>query len=134
MNLIKEQLSNTVQEVIDGNFDPLEAYAQLKSLDKHLKECLSAIENDVQSEAQKYDGKTFKHKDFTFTKTEGRAIFDFKNVQQWTKVKEQLSEIEELAKASARNYQQFKAALVTEDGEVIEPCVIKYSKPSISVK
>jgi hypothetical protein len=134
MNLIKEQLSNTVQEVLDGNFDPLDAYAQLKSLDKYLKECLNVIEPDVQAEAQKYNEKTFKHKDFTFTKTEGRAIYDFKNVDQWTKTKEKLSEIEELAKASARNYQQFKAALVTEDGEVIEPCIIKYSKPSISVR
>lgn len=133
MNQVNQILSESVEQVINGMADPLEVFAYLKEVEKHLAKCKEEIENDVFAEADRYGDKTFEHKGFKFTKTDGRATYDFKGVEQWAKQKEILKDIEDKAKASAQNWQKFKTALVTEDGEVIQPCLIKYSKPSISV-
>jgi beta-N-acetylglucosaminidase len=130
MNQVNQILSEAVEQVINGMADPLEVFAYLKEVEKHLAKCKEEIENDVFTEADRYGDKTFEHKGFKFTKTDGRATYDFKDIEQWNKQKEILKDIEEKSKAAAKNN---KITMVTEDGEVIQPCLIKYSKPSISV-
>jgi hypothetical protein len=134
MEEIKNTLSKLVQDVIDGNESSLTTYAEMNMLKKHIEKCMEEIKEEAQKEADSFNEKTFVFKGFEFTKTEGKRMYDFKNVQKWVETKSKLSEIEELAKQSANNYAKLKTMLVTEDGEVVEPCVITYSKPSISVK
>jgi len=45
--LIKESLSQSVQEVLDGNADPLEVWAALKDIEKHLQKCKDEIQELV---------------------------------------------------------------------------------------
>lgn len=130
--MIEQQLSEAVQQVVDGYADPLEVFAYLKEVENHLKKCKEEIEEIVFIEAEKYEGKTFEHKGFKFTKTDGRAIYDFKHLSKWNELKEKLKEIEDKSKAAAKNV-KIGAQMVTDDGEIIEPCIIKYSKPSISI-
>ena len=131
--LIKESLSQAVQEVLDGNADPLEVWAALKDVEKHLSECKAQIEGAVMAEADKYPEKTFKHGAFTFTKVEGRAMYKYDHLPMWVAMRDEMKDFEEKAKAAARNL-QIGAQMVTEDGEVIDPAIVTYSKPSISVK
>jgi len=133
MELSKHQISEAVQSVIDGYADPLEVYALLKDLEQHISKAKSEIESAAQQEAAKFEGKTFKHKGFQFTKTEGRAMYNYKNVGKWVHYQSALKEIEEKSKAAALN-NKLGAMMVTEDGEVIEPCEITYSKPSLTIK
>ena len=130
MNQVNQILSEAVEQVINGMADPLEVFAYLKEVEKHLAKCKEEIENDVFAEADRYGDKTFEHKGFKFTKNDGRATYDFKDIEQWNRQKAILKDIEEKSKAAAKNN---KITMVTEDGEVIQPCLIKYSKPSISV-
>jgi hypothetical protein len=133
MNNIEQQLSASVQSVIDGEINPLEVYGNLKMLEKHLAKCIDEIKECVFIEADKWSDKTFEDAGFKFTKTDGRALYDFKGLSMWEKTKSELKKIEDMAKASAQNQLKFKTALVTEDGEVIEPCKITYTSPSVSV-
>lgn len=133
MELSKHQISEAVQLVIDGHADPLEVYAALKELEKHIDKAKTEIEGAVQAEAAKFNSKTFEHKGFQFTKTEGRAMYSFKNVGKWVHYQKALKDIEEKSKAAAMN-NKLGAMMVTEDGEVIEACEITYSKPSISIR
>ena len=133
MNNIQQQLSATIQGVIDGDVNPLEVYGNLKMLEKHLKKCIDEIKEEVFCEADKWNDKTFEESGFKFTKTDGRAMYDFKGLPIWEQKKSEIKEIEAMAKASAQNQMKFKTALVTEDGEVIEPCKITYTSPSIAV-
>lgn len=133
MELSKSQISELVQNVIDGLQDPLEAYALIKDLSAHLDKAKSEIESAAFEEAAKWTEKTFKHKGFQFTKTEGRATYNFKNVGKWVHYQKALKEIEELSKTAALN-SKVGAMMITDDGEVIEPCIVTYSKPSISIK
>ena len=130
MNQVNQILSEAVDQVINGMADPLEVFAYLKEVEKHLAKCKEEIENDVFAEADRYGDKTFEHKGFKFTKTDGRATYDFKDIEQWNKQKAILKDIEDKSKAAAKNN---KITMVTEDGEVVQPCLVKYSKPSISV-
>tara|TARA_R110000772_G_scaffold137266_1_gene246139 strand:+ start:604 stop:1017 length:414 start_codon:yes stop_codon:yes gene_type:complete len=130
---IEQQLSATVQGVIDGEVSSLEAYGNLKMLEKYLANCIDEIKEATFLEADRFADKTFLEAGFKFTKTDGKANYNFKGLSHWEQKKAELKEMEAMAKASAQNQLKFKTALVTEDGEVIEPCKISYSSPSISV-
>lgn len=133
MNNLEEQISNTVQEVMDGTFSALEAYGNMKKLEKFLKSCISEIEDAAISEANLHDEKTFTEKGFKFTKREGKATYSFKHIESWNTKKDELKKIEDLSKSSLSNWEKFKTAVVDSDGVVIEPCQVKYSKEGISV-
>ena len=51
----------------------------------------------------------------------------------WVAMKEEMKSFEERAKAASKNV-QIGAQMVTEDVEVIDPAIVTYSKPSLSVK
>jgi hypothetical protein len=134
MELLRQQISEAVQGVVDGYADPLEVWVELKKVEQVLDSAKKEIEGAVIKTADNFESKTFEYKGVIFTKNDGRAMYDFKNCSQWVKIKEQLKEIEDKAKASASNYAKFKSHLITEDGEVVEPCIVSYSKPSITIK
>lgn len=131
--LIKESLSQSVQEVLDGNADPLEVWAALKDIEKHLEKCKAEVERAAMEEANKYPDKTFQYKGMTFTRIEGRANYKFDHLPMWVAMKEEMKSFEERAKAASKNV-QIGAQMVTEDGEVIYPAIVTYSKSSLSVK
>jgi hypothetical protein len=131
--MIQEQLSQAIQEVIDGNADPLEVWGFLKTIEKHVEACKKEIEPIVMAEADKYPEKSFNHKGMTFTRVEGRAMYKFDHLPMWNALNDERKYLEEKAKAAAKNV-QIGATMVTEDGEVIDPAIITYTKPSLSVK
>jgi len=45
--LIKESLSQAIQEVIDGKANPIEVWAALKDIETHLQKCKDEIQELV---------------------------------------------------------------------------------------
>ena len=122
-----------VQDILEGQVDPLMGYAELKRELTRLQKCIKEIEPLAFDEAAKFQNKSFDYNGYHFTQTDGRRIWDFKGIPSWKIAKEQLTHIENNAKAA---YSAFEKGLQTVDGdgELIELPVVSYSKPSISVK
>ncbi len=126
-------VAQLVQDVIDGNESPLKAYAIIKEKIKHYSNCLKEIEGAAIQEAEKYEDKKFEASGYVFEFREGRATYNYKYIPEWVKLNAQLKEIEEKAKAAARNYGKGVLS-VTDDGEEILPAKVNYSKPTLIVK
>ena len=60
MKTITEQLATTIESVEDGNFNPLEAYANLDMLEKFVKKCKEQIFDSALEEYGKYGENTIK--------------------------------------------------------------------------
>jgi hypothetical protein len=88
---------------------------------------------EAKIEAEKYGEKTFEYKGMTFTRVDGRSMYKYDHLPMWNALKEEMKDIEEKSKSSARN-QQIGVNSVDDDGVVIDPCIITYTKPSLSVK
>lgn len=136
MNNTIAQIINTIgkmsNDVNDGIESPYEALAHLKELDVELKQALKFI-TQVAVEEAKYEDKTFNKGEHTFTKVNGRRIFNFKEIPSWIEAKEQLTEIETKHKGA---YSQYEKGIrsVNEDGELLELPKVTYTSDTISVK
>jgi hypothetical protein len=60
-------------------------------------------------------------------------MYKFDHLPMWNALNDERKHLEEKAKAAAKNV-QIGATMVTEDGELIDPAIITYTKPSLSVK
>jgi hypothetical protein len=130
-----DEIGRLVEAVEAGEEDALTVYAEIKRLAGFVAEALTQLEPYAISEAEKYDKPTFDYCGFTFTRNNGRTVYNFKNVPQWAETKARLAKIEELSKqASKMSVLTGGGHVVDEDGQIIEPCETTISKPSLSVK
>ena len=127
--MIEDYITGMTQGVIDGEQDPLVAIAELKSMAAIIKKAITEIEPVAIDEASKY-GKTFDYMGFRFTQTDGRRMYSFKYIESWNNIKEELSKVEEEAKKAAG----IAGTYVTDDGEVVDPARVTFTKPSLSIK
>ena len=122
-----------VQDVYDGNEDPLKAFAIIDTLMKELKQCHEALKQAALQEAFRHGVSSFGYEGYDFTVRQGGKRYDFSNIAEWKQKKEELQEIERKYKAACQAKQNnFNA--VTEDGELLELPKITYTKDSLSVK
>lgn len=129
LNII-EQISKGVQAVEDGNQGALELYAQLTSISKECELAKQQILESVQTEAEMYSEKTFKQGRFEFTKVPSRGRYDYSNDVQWTKIKKQLDERQQLMKDACKT----TGIIIDENSEVVDAAIYKPTKSSISIK
>lgn len=132
--MIKETMSSIVQDVIDGNENPLKAFAILKEVEKHCKKCLEEIASDVMNEANKYSEKSFTDSGYQFEKRNGSARYDFSHIQEHSELKSKIKAFEEKSKQAYRNWQKGITAVDDETGEVIPQPKVTYSKDVLIVK
>lgn len=132
MEQIKRTIADTVQQVVNGEQDALLIYKEIVDFEKFIKECKEQILDEVIAEAQKYKEKTFEHKGFRFQLNEGRRTYDFKHIPAWVEAYSKLKEIEERHKNASAN--EKIGMIVDDNGEIIQPAVVKYSKPSLTIK
>ena len=57
-------------------------------------------------------------------------MYSFKHIESWNNIKEELSKVEEEAKKAAG----IAGTYVTDDGEVVDPARVTFTKPSLSIK
>ena len=132
MKQIKEQLSDTIQSVEDGNFNPLEAYANMDSLEKFVKECKNQIFDSAMEEHGKYGEKTITDFGFEITLRNGSITYDYSYHAELNELKSKVSKITDNLKIASKKDMIF---VDPETGETFEPCPIKSgSKNSLVVK
>lgn len=124
---------DTFDKYCAGDMSALEAFARLKQMEKDLKDMLNEVEPDALHEAASYPENTFCNGVYTFEKRKGGANYNFKVIPEWVAKKEELTEIENKAKAA------FKASIlnvtgISVDGEVIDLPEVTYKKDSLILK
>lgn len=117
--MIKHLLEIT-DEAIQGNKDPLEVYVELKKIEKTLEMCIESVKPQAIREADNYGEKSFERYGVTITKSRAAGRWDYKGIDQWSKQKEKLSLIEELAKQAYKLGEKGQT-ITDEDGVVVEP-------------
>ena len=122
-----------VQDVLDGNENPLKAYAVLKELSKQVSDGISQIEDGALEEAAKYGEKTFEALNYKFEVREGARRYNFKNIPEWVSASEKLKEMESTYKQAANAYEKGKT-VIDDNGEVVPVPEVTFSKSSIVVK
>jgi hypothetical protein len=122
-------ISQLVQDAIDGNESALKAFAILKSHAKIVANALKEIEESAMDEAAHYGERTFSDMGYKFELRDGMRRYSFKHLDNWAAKNAQLKAIETLAKQAANA----NATMVDDNGEIIEPATVTYTKPSIIV-
>ncbi len=126
-------VSTLVQEVIDGNTDAVIGMGILKELKKQVEKGITAIEADAFAAADKYGAKTFEHGGYEVTLRDGSKRFNFKPVQEWSKAKQSITEIEAKYRAAWALADKGTKPVDAETGEVLDLPEVTYTKASISV-
>lgn len=122
-----------IQDVLDGNENPLKAYAILKELSSDIAKAIKEIEDYAHDEASKFGEKTFETMDWKFEIREGSRRMSFKNIEHWNELNKQIKEKESLYKQATLAYEKGKT-IVDEDGEVVPVAEVTFTKPSLIVK
>lgn len=133
MEAIKLTTSEAVQQVIDGNESPLEVYAWLKDMQKHLDKCVKEIEEIALDEAEKYD-KTFTQGNYIFERRSGRKVYSFKNIHEWKQANDRQKAIEDLAKKAYSMYEKGTHPVDSETGEVLPLPEVKNTRDVLIIK
>ena len=122
------------QDVIDGNESPFRAFGELSAFMEEVKESLEIVKEAAVAEAEKED-KQFFADGFYFEKRNGRRMYDFKHIPEWTAEKEKLSSIEKRYKALLDAYDKFDGVqMATQDGEEIILPKVTYGKDILIIK
>lgn len=131
-------LSAAVQSALNGEASYLEVFALIKTEEKKMQDFFDKAKEQIEEaalkEANSFTEKSFEFKNYKIEKRQGRAIYNYKNVGAWNKLKEKLSTIEKLSKLAADSRNYGKTIVDYETGEVIEPCEVKYSKDILIIK
>lgn len=130
MQIIEQQLSATVQEVLDGNFPALEAFANMKHLADHLALCMETIKSTAIEEAKKYEKGAVVHGYKLSVNQNAGARWDFSHIPEWVAKKKELSDIEDRAKTAFQNSKKGIMA-VANDGELVESARYKGGREAI---
>lgn len=132
---MKDQLLQLAEDVQNGNSNALEQYIVLKRLENDFKSVMAIVRDLAIDEADKYGEKTFEAFGAEITKKSDPGRWNYKEIPQWADKKEQLKDIEELAKQSYnQKVKSTGVVIVDEDGIEIEAAQYTDGKSNISIK
>lgn len=120
------------QNAIDGIENPFIALSQLKKLKSDIDEAIKNVEPIAIQEAEKED-KNFEYKGLKIELRQGRKVWNFKKLDEWSTYNKELKDCEERYKAA---YSNFEKGLISanKDGEVLELPEVTYTKSSLIIK
>lgn len=121
-----------VQDVIDGNEDPIKAYTVLKEHADFISNCLNEIKPDLQHALDKIDEKKFSMYGYSFEKRAGGAIYDYSPIKEWADKKAELTALELQYKSAYQNSLKGLGAL--RGDEVLELPAVKFRSDSLIMK
>lgn len=117
---VMERLEQLAKLWRGGHIDALATYITLNRIGKMLDSLKDEVKPYAIEQSGQWHEKTFSYFGATIEKKSGAGRWDFKGVQAWNDAKATLSAIEERAKAAAQAAAKFGAAMVSEDGELLE--------------
>ena len=132
MDLFNTQLSQLTQDVSDEKTNPYEALFNLKELQRKLKNSIEVIEG-IAFETATYEDKTFENNGFRIEKRNGRKVWNFKNVEEWTVYDKNKKDCEDRLKA-AYSASEKGLNLGDENGEIIPLPKVSFTKDSLIIK
>lgn len=121
-----------VVDTQEGKMNALDAFADLKALIAEATDALKEVEPLAMTEAYKYD-KTFEHRGLKFTRTDGRRLYNYKNIPEWVEQEAKLKAIEQEAKDAAEQLAKGNI-LAGDDGVVKQAAIVTITKSTLSVK
>lgn len=125
------QITELVNLVLNGEINPLSAYAVVNTLEKELKKAKQQIESCAFDEAEKHGSKSFKFENADFSIRTGYAILDYEKDHVYCELTEKLKARKELLDMVHNT----KQTVYGDDGfEVPNVGVKTYTKDSLIVK
>lgn len=131
MNL--EQIGQLVQDVHDGNENPLKAYGVLKDIENYVKTCIKEVNDVALMEAQKFD-KTFEDAGYKFERRNGATRWNFDNVLEVQEAKAKVKMLEAKYKSAYKSKTNGVEVFDHETGELMQLPTVTYSKDSLIFK
>lgn len=132
LNNIREHILDINQKVVAGDIDALGAYIQLHSLSEVLKDAMAGVKAEAMADAQRRKGEVYQGKLIGFT--EGRRTFDYSGIPDIVNVEKGLEVLKERHKNAALQLEKGMKAVDDETGEWIQPAIVKYGEPVITLK
>lgn len=131
---VQNYLSFIEWAVMEGNeLDPLEAFATVKKIGAMFDKTKTIIESEAIREAEKQGTKSFVKAGISFELRDGAKTFDFKGIKEIDDLEQQLKDAKEKYKRAYFNSVDGTMS-VSNDGEVLDIPIIKFSKQSLIVK
>jgi hypothetical protein len=126
-------LTQLVQDVLDGNESGLIALAALNEQAAIIKNCIDQVKPVALDEAAQYAEKTFNFKDLQIEKRAGGRMYSFKHLEAWNLAKAEVKAIEDRAKVALK---ASESGLNTADdnGEIPELPIVTYRADSLIIK
>lgn len=129
---IQKAANNVINEVLDGNVDPVKTYVQLKAIMAACKQAIDGIEQEAIGESYKHSGKSFTMLGANVAKKEGSLLLDYEADPVYVKMKEAVKAREAQLK-SAYDMSKRGDVYITGDGEEVPVVPPKPTKPTLAI-
>jgi len=122
------------EQYVAGDITPFAAIYELKKAKNDIEELIKSIEPDAFDEADRFGGGTFEAEGFQIEIRRGGKMYDFSNIQQIGKIKQDLKNAEDYFKAAYSSYEKGQTPIDEKTGEIIDLPKVTYRKDSIIIK
>lgn len=120
-----------IAPLLSGYCDPLTMMSKIAHLQKVCDIATEKIKDLAINERLKFEkSPTINGVEFGYMS--GKSNYDFSNSQIIVDAENRLKSLKEIAKSLTKNKQPM--AIDAENGEVISPAIVKYSKDSLTIK
>lgn len=130
---LKIQIEDLCIIAENGDICPLDTYISFKELSEYLNDRIEVIKPMALKEAAKYKGDSNGYCGYIVDVREMGGKYDYSNVEQIVKLKEQIKELEK-ASQNAYKISLHGGLVITGDGEEIQPAIYKPGTISIALK
>lgn len=131
MEEIKNLIGQLAADALDGRINPLDAFIDLRELEKDIKLAFDLIRDASMIEAEKYDGQTYRNYDISVRAVGGRYSYD--HIDEYMELKSQMKELEKRYQESYKLSERM-IAMVDDNGEQVPAAHYKSASPSIQLK
>lgn len=127
-----------IEKYIEGDLYILDAVLELRKIKEFYKNELSLIElfekqylSEIEMASKDYPGGDYRG--YKFKVTQGRKTFDYSNIPELMKIKNDLSLVQNKYKQAWEGFQK-GIQPISEDGEILPLPTVKYSSGYLTIK
>ena len=130
-------IENITNDVLNGNRDALEVFIAFKSISDVLDKSKKIIDEVAMNEVEKYQNENYKG--FKVSVVQGRKMFDFKGIKEYSEKQKELKEIEDKYKSAFEGVQKGTVQIegenwIDQNGEILPLPKISYGKSYIKLE
>lgn len=134
---IKHFINELVKRVKEGNQSALDVFISFKQIADYLEKAKKEIDEVAINEAEKYQNETYNG--FKVSIVQGRKMFDFKNIKEYSEKQSELKSIEEKYKSALDGVQKGTVQIdgenwIDQNGELLPFPKISYGKSYVKLE